>query len=54
MNEAAPSDAVLTLKKLEAFQAAANGEANKIIIPSEIQGVAGLAAGVAETLTNKK
>ena len=54
LNEAAPSDAVLTLKKLEAFQAAANGEANKIIIPSEIQGVAGLAAGVAETLTNKK
>ncbi|MBQ1452315.1 MAG: SPFH/Band 7/PHB domain protein [Clostridia bacterium] len=54
LNEAAPSDAVLTLKKLEAFQAAANGEANKIIIPSEIQGVAGLAAGVAETLSNKK
>ncbi|MBQ6753118.1 MAG: SPFH/Band 7/PHB domain protein [Clostridia bacterium] len=54
LNEAAPSDAVLTLKKLEAFQAAANGEANKIIIPSEIQGVAGLAAGVAETLSDKK
>ena len=36
------------IKKLEAFTAAANGTATKIIIPSEIQGLAGLAAGVIE------
>ena len=46
INEAAPSDAVLKLKSLEAFASAANGSANKIIIPSEIQGIAGLAEGV--------
>ena len=48
LNEAAPSDAVLRMKALEAFQAAANGQATKIIIPSEIQGIAGLAASVTE------
>ena len=48
LNEAAPSDAVLRMKALEAFQAAANGQATKIIIPSEIQGIAGLAASVKE------
>ncbi len=48
LNEAAPTEAVLTLKKLEAFAAAANGESTKIIIPSEIQGVAGLATAVTE------
>ena len=46
LNEAAPNDQVVKLKALEAFQAAANGQATKIIIPSEIQGIAGLAAGV--------
>ena len=46
LNEAAPNDQVVKLKALEAFQAAANGQATKIIIPSEIQGLAGLAAGV--------
>ena len=46
INEASPSDAVLKLKSLEAFAAAASGSANKIIIPSEIQGLAGLAEGV--------
>ena len=50
LNEAAPSDAVLTLKKLEAFQSAAEGPANKIIIPSEIQGVAGLASALTEAV----
>ena len=45
LNEAAPSDKVLTLKSLEAFGKAADGKATKIIIPSEIQGIAGLAAG---------
>ena len=48
INESAPSDAVLRIKALEAFTAAANGTATKIIIPSEIQGLAGLAAGVIE------
>ena len=48
INEAAPSDAVLRIKALEAFTSAANGTATKIIIPSEIQGLAGLAAGVIE------
>ncbi len=46
INEADPSEGVLTIKALEAFQAAADGKATKIIIPSEIQGIAGLAAGV--------
>jgi regulator of protease activity HflC (stomatin/prohibitin superfamily) len=44
LNEAAPNDQVVKLKSLEAFQAAANGKATKIIIPSEIQSLAGLAA----------
>ena len=44
LNEAAPNEQVVKLKSLEAFQAAANGKATKIIIPSEIQGLAGLAA----------
>ena len=50
INEAAPTDAVLRLKALEAFSAAADGKATKIIIPSEIQGLAGLAGGVVESL----
>ena len=41
-----PSEKVLTLKSLEAFEKAADGKATKIIIPSEIQGIAGLAAGI--------
>jgi hypothetical protein len=41
---------VIKLKALEAFQAAANGKATKIIIPSEIQGLAGLAEGIVETV----
>jgi regulator of protease activity HflC (stomatin/prohibitin superfamily) len=44
LNESAPNDQVVKLKALEAFQAASNGKATKIIIPSEIQGLAGLAA----------
>jgi regulator of protease activity HflC (stomatin/prohibitin superfamily) len=44
LNDAAPNDQVVKLKALEAFQAASNGKATKIIIPSEIQGLAGLAA----------
>lgn len=49
LNEAAPTEQVLTLKKLEAFIAAADGQSTKIIIPSELQGVAGLVSAVAET-----
>ena len=43
-NDASPTDQVLKIKALEAFQAAANGQATKLIIPSEIQGLAGLCA----------
>ena len=46
LNAANPSEAVLKLKSLEAFEKAADGKATKIIIPSEIQGLAGLAAGL--------
>lgn len=46
LNEAAPTDAVLKLKALECMQKVADGKATKIIIPSELQGLAGLAAGV--------
>ncbi len=46
LNAASPNDQVVKLKALEAFQAAADGKATKIIIPSEIQGLAGLAAGL--------
>ena len=42
LNESAPNDQVIKLKALEAFQKAADGQATKIIIPSEIQGLAGL------------
>ena len=51
LNEAAPNDQVVKLKSLEAFQAAANGKATKIIIPSEIQGLAGLAASAKGVLS---
>ena len=44
LNDASPTDQVLKIKALEAFQAAANGQATKLIIPSEIQGLAGLCA----------
>ena len=44
INEAAPSDGVLKIKALEAFQKAADGRATKIIIPSELQGLAGMCA----------
>ena len=52
LNENAPNDQVIKLKALEAFQKAADGKATKIIIPSEIQGLAGLAAG-AQALLEK-
>ena len=48
IREAGADEAVLRIKSLEAFEKAANGQATKIIIPSEIQGLAGLAASVKE------
>lgn len=50
LNEAAPNDQIIQLKALEAFAAAADGKATKIIIPSEIQGLAGLAGALKETI----
>ena len=50
INEVAPSEAVIKLKAMDAFASAANGQATKIIIPSEIQSVAGLAAGLLESV----
>ncbi len=50
VNEAGATDAVIKLKALEAFSAAANGRATKIIIPSEIQGLAGLATAFKEVM----
>ncbi|MDE5778228.1 MAG: paraslipin [Lachnospiraceae bacterium] len=48
LNESSPSSQVIQLKSLEAFGKAADGKATKIIIPSEIQGLAGLAKSVVE------
>ena len=50
LKEAGADEAVLRIKSLEAFEKAANGQATKIIIPSEIQGIAGLAKSVVETI----
>ena len=50
INNANPGEAVIKLKSLEAFAKAADGKATKIIIPSEIQGAAGLVTGIAETV----
>lgn len=54
LKEAAPDSGVLHLKSLEAFVKAADGKATKIIIPSEIQGVAGLAKSLAEVMKEEK
>ena len=54
LNEAAPEQAVLTLKSLEAFAKAADGKATKLIIPSEISGIAGLASSLTEIVTKNK
>jgi regulator of protease activity HflC (stomatin/prohibitin superfamily) len=50
LNEANADESVLKLKALEAFAKAADGQATKIIIPSEIQGMAGLAEGIIESV----
>lgn len=51
IKEAGMDDAVLKLKSLEAFEKVADGQSTKIIIPSDIQNMAGLAAGIKEVLT---
>lgn len=48
LNEANPIDSVVAIKSLEAFEKAADGKATKIIIPSQIQGLAGLATSIKE------
>ena len=54
LNAQAPNDQVIKLKALEAMQKVADGKATKIIIPSEIQGLAGLAAGLTEAAKETK
>lgn len=54
LNEAMPTGEVLKLKSLEAFAKAADGKATKLIIPSDIQGLAGLAASLTETVAAVK
>lgn len=54
LNEAAPNQAVLSLKGIEAFEKAADGKATKIIIPSEMQSLAGLAVSLKELMDGQK
>ena len=54
IREAGADEAVLRIKSLEAFEKAADGRATKLIIPSEIQGMAGLAASLKEIVTEDK
>ncbi|MDE5753556.1 MAG: peptidase, partial [Oscillospiraceae bacterium] len=54
LNQANPNKAVLQLKALEAFAKAADGKATKIIIPSEIQSIAGLTAGIKSIAESEK
>ena len=51
LNENAPSDAVIRLKAIQAMEEVADGQATKIIIPSELQGLVGLANGITEGVT---
>ncbi len=53
LNESAPTKEVLTIKSLDAFAAAADGKATKIIIPSELQGLASLATSASELFDKK-
>ena len=53
LNEKAPNDQVVKLKAIEAMQKVADGKATKIIIPSEMQGLVGLATGVIESVKDK-
>lgn len=53
LKESAPTPEVLQLRSMEAFEKAADGQATKIIIPSEIQGIAGLAKSLVEVMKDK-
>ncbi len=53
LNEKAPNDQVIKLKSIEAMQKIADGKATKIIIPSEMQGLVGMASGLAEAVKEK-
>lgn len=53
LNAASPNQSVIALKSLEAFEKAADGKATKIIIPSEIQGLAGLASSLKSIVSDK-
>ncbi len=53
INESAPGEGYLTIKALESFEKAADGKATKIIIPSEIQGIAGLVSSLKEVTDDK-
>ena len=53
LNEKAPNDSVLKLKAIEAMQKVADGKATKIIIPSEMQGLVGMASGIVEGVKEK-
>ena len=52
LNENAPNEQVIKLKAVEAMEKVANGQATKIIIPSEMQGLVGLANGLVEGTKN--
>jgi regulator of protease activity HflC (stomatin/prohibitin superfamily) len=54
LNEASPNQAVIAIKSLEALEKVADGQATKIIIPSEIQSLAGLAASLTELMDGKE
>ena len=53
LNEKAPNDQVIKLKSIEAMQKIADGKATKIIIPSEIQGLVGMASGILESVKDE-
>ena len=53
LNESAPNEQVIKLKAIEAMQKVADGQATKLIIPSEMQGLVGLASGLAESVKEK-
>ena len=54
LREANPSDKVIQLKSLEALQKVADGKATKLIIPSDMQNIAGLATSIKEMVTDVK
>lgn len=54
INEANPKDGYLTIKSLESLEALANGNATKIVVPSDIQGIAGLATSLTEVIKTAK